>query len=588
MEKDGAERNDEKLRSDLEAVLRPKDGEMKKRCNALLCHLSSLPSPFGIGVMGEECASFALRLAEANVSYWQILPITYPSQDSPYQSYSAFAGNPWFIDPRGLVEDKLLLESELESFVYKGSPWKTDYAFVRENAERYLRTAYFRLGREMLEEIKAFVEESFWLEDFASFMTARRLFDEKPFWEWPDEALRRREPDALRRLRDEHHAEFMYHCFVQWLFFRQWSTLKQKINALGVGIFGDIPFYVASDSADIWAAPQYFMLREDLRPLLVAGVPPDYFSEDGQLWGNTVYDWESLKASDYDWWLRRISSSLRLYDLLRIDHFRGFESYWVVPAEAETARHGAWRKGPAMELFSKIREKLGELHIVAEDLGDITPAVKKFLLDSGFPGMKVLQFAFDKAYQGKDLPHNYPLNTCAYTGTHDNNTTLGWLWAATEQERNYALDYCGFTDREHWGDGGSRAPACRAVIRTLWASAARMSAVPIQDLCGFGEDTRMNLPGVAENMWQFRLPQEALDGIDFAWLKKLNVLYQRNTDYRLVYVEMAETGEEEAALGLDEPLSAEERLARAKIEDPIELEIEAEQEIRELLQEEEN
>ncbi len=566
----------------VEMELRPHRGEMKKRCNGILCHVSSLPSPFGIGVFGEELIDFCSRLADAEVSYLQILPITYPSQDSPYQSYSAFAGNPWFIDPRQLVEDRLLLENELPTFYYSGDEWKVDYDFVRSNSERYLRTAYLRLSKDNIEEIERFISESFWLEDYALFMTARSKFDNLPFWDWPND-IKLRNAEALANFKIQNHHEFMYHCFVQWLFYRQWSELKQKINALGIGIFGDIPFYVASDSADIWSFPEYFMLRDDRKPLLVAGVPPDYFSEDGQLWGNTVYNWQNLKADGYEWWLRRIASSLRLYDLLRIDHFRGFESYWVVSAEAETARHGAWHKGPAMDLFNKVREHLGEVNIVAEDLGDITADVKQFLIDSGFPGMKVLQFAFDKAYQGKDLPHNYPLNTCAYTGTHDNNTTLGWLYAASEQERNYALDYCGFENKERWGEGGLKSPVCRSIIRTLWSSVARMTVIPLQDLCGFGEDTRMNVPGIANGMWQIRFPKDVIANIDYAWLKSMNLIYQRNTDYRLVYVDMADTADEEEELGLDSTLTSVDIIESCEIKDPIDEEIRAENKLDESL-----
>ncbi|MDO5732577.1 MAG: 4-alpha-glucanotransferase, partial [Eubacteriales bacterium] len=406
------------------------DHSMKKRCNAILAHLSSMPSPFGIGVMGEESLDFAKKLAAADVSYWQILPINYPAEDSPYQAYSAFAGNPAFIDPRGLVEEGLLESDELAQYFYSGDPCSCDYDFVRRNSQAYLEAAYTRISQEQVEAVRAFIDSSFWLDDYALYMTIHELESGQAFWLWRNEALKYHEAAALDDFRRQNYERYFYHCFVQWLFFKQWIALKEEINELGLGIFGDIPFYVSSDSADIWSHSDQFMLQADLRPLLVAGVPPDYFSEDGQLWGNTIYNFAAMERDSYAWWLRRIAASLRLYDLLRIDHFRGFSSYWVVPSDAETARHGAWWKGPGMRLFRRIRSELGAVPIVAEDLGDIDAEVKQFLVESGFPGMKVLQFAFDREYLGKDLPHNYPKNVCAYTGTHDNDTALGWVESA--------------------------------------------------------------------------------------------------------------------------------------------------------------
>ena len=530
---------------------------MKQRCNAILLHLSSLPSPFGIGVMGEEALDFAKRLAEAGVSYWQILPLTYPLEDSPYQSLSAFAGNPAFIDPRDLVDRGLLLASELEQFKANAkSDYQVDFAFVHENAKRYLKTAFLRLGPTQQQALEAFLEEQPWLDDFALYIIAKEKNDLKAPYDWSDAALRHRDPEALAQLRAENAKDYWYHIFVQWLFFEQWRTLKNKINEMGVGIFGDIPFYVATDSVESWVNPDLFAVDQDLRPTWLAGVPPDYFAVDGQLWGNAIYNWSAMQQEQYAWWIDRIAASLELYDLLRIDHFRGFSSYWAVPAGEKTARGGHWEQGPGMDLFRalaaspKIKTSGHDLPIVAEDLGDIDDDVRLFLQESGFPGMKVLQFAFDETYRGKGLPHSWTEHCCAYTGTHDNNTLFAWLYEASEETRAFALAYAGLPAEVDWREGGAKSPACRAIIKSLLASVAKMTVVPMQDLLGYGADTRMNCPGISEGQWRFRLGPGALEQADFAWLTEQNRLYQRATDYRLVYIEDEALDAERKRLGL--------------------------------------
>ena len=503
-----------------------------ERSSGVLLHISSLPGPYGIGTMGHEARQFCDRLAEAGVRWWQVLPLTQPSEaeessNSPYNCYSAFAGNIWLIDPRLLAEDLDLLEDhELRDFMSFDDAYLTDYGFVRHNVHRFLGLAFSRLTESRIAELRRFLEEEPWLLDYATFRCAKDEFEHLPWWDWPEE-IRRREPEALAQFQEENQQHILYVAFCQWIFHRQWAQLQDYCHERGVQIFGDIPIYVASDSCDIWVQPELFRLDKDFNQLERAGVPPDYFAEDGQLWGNTLYDWEAMRRDDYRWWVERIRHAMRLYDRLRIDHFRGFDSYWVVPAEAETAREGRWAEGPGMALFERIHEELGELDIVAEDLGEFADSVRDFLAASGYPGMFVLQFAFDPDSDGTDRPHYMPRHACAYTGTHDNDTLLGWLWHTTAAERRLALDYIGFPQGQPWGEGGPQSPACRAFIRFLWASAADFACVPIQDLCGFGSDTRMNVPGVAENCWRFRVTQDALSAVDFGWLGQINRLYGR-------------------------------------------------------------
>lgn len=497
------------------------------RSSAVLMHLTSLPGPFGIGTMGEDARRFAAGMAEAGFTYWQVLPLLEPLQDSPYQSFSAFAGHTALIDPREMVKDGLLEEHELPFFYYHGSPYSTDYAFAKENSRRFLRLAYSRLSDSVKEKIKAFVKHSDWVMDYALFVAIRDYYGNLPWMEWPDEDLRRHDYDALQVFKAEHQDEIDYIIFTQWLFWDQWHELKGYINSLGLQIFGDIAFYVATDSVEVWSHSELFLLDENLQPTVVAGVPPDYFAAEGQLWGNAIYDWQTMEKSGYRWWISRIAASLDLYDLLRIDHFRGFEAYWAVPATSKTAINGEWRKGPGMKLFNRVRETLGAVNIVAEDLGQITEGVRDLLKESGFPGMMVLQFAFQADSDGTTLPHHYHENLCAYTGTHDNNTLLGWLWEAGEAERRRALDYINFPPDKDWSPGGVYSPGCRAFIKYLWSTPAKFACVPIQDLLGFGSDTRMNVPGVEEGQWRFRLTYEAFDQLDIGWIRHINKLYER-------------------------------------------------------------
>lgn len=498
-----------------------------ERSSAVLMHLTSLPGPFGIGTMGEDAKRFAVRLAEAGFTYWQVLPLLEPSEDSPYQSFSAFAGYTALIDPREMVRKGLLDQDEIADFYYHGSTYSVDYSFAKLNSERYLKRAFSKLTAAIKDEVERFSKTVDWLEDYALFMCIRSRYGDVEWSQWPDEALRTHDFDALQVFKASHREQIDYIKFSQWLFWDQWHDLKAYINSLGLQIFGDIAFYVATDSVEVWANPQNFLLDEDLMPTVVAGVPPDYFAAEGQLWGNAIYDWAYMEKTAYRWWISRIAASLDLYDLLRIDHFRGFEAYWAVPAGSETAINGSWQEGPGMKLFNRVRETLGHVNIVAEDLGQITDGVRELLAESEFPGMMVMQFAFQPESDGTSLPHHYKKNLCAYTGTHDNDTLLGWLWGSSDAERAKALDYIDFPTELDWSQGGVYSRSVRAFIKHLWSTPADFVCAPIQDFLGFGTDTRMNIPGVEEGQWRFRLTYEAFDQLDVHWIRHINKLYER-------------------------------------------------------------
>lgn len=509
------------------------------RASAVILHITSLPGPFGIGVLGEEAVEFATMLSESKTAYWQILPLYLPIDNSPYNSLSTFAVNTQLIDPRGLVKMGLLNEDEIETFYYSGEEHSVDYAFVKENSEKYLRLAYSRLQEEQRQVLESFVAEKTWIADYAAFRILHELHD-KAWWEWPKRD-RIYSPERIYELRTEAPEDYEFYCFGQWIFHLQWQNLTKVCHDLGVGILGDIPYYVAADSADTWTSPENFQLKKDLSPRWIAGVPPDYFAVDGQLWGNTVYDWDYLEKHNYDWWLERLSAAFELYDALRLDHFRAFDTYWRIPADAETAREGTWRAGPGMKFFKALKKRFGALPIIAEDLGDLTDDVRQLVIDSEFPGMKVLQFAFASLADNMDQPHHYEKNLCVYTGTHDNDTLLGWIWSCSEEERHYVLDYLGLPEDINWGKGGTDSPFCQAMIRLAWSSVSRLAACPFQDLMGYGTDTRMNVPGIEEGQWIYRASLESFDLFPVDKLKSINELYGRARPFR----ETTEISEEE-------------------------------------------
>ncbi len=504
------------------------------RSSAILAHLSSLPGPFGQGTMGPEALEFGEKLVQAGFSYWQILPLGQPAIDSPYMCLSAFAGNSRLIDPRLLVEDGLLTSDEVKDFEYHGDAHRADFGFVHHNSRAFLDLAFKRMTAEQKSEMERFEQYQFWLKDYALFMVIRDHFDNEVWWKWPNKALAGHQAKALETFSNDHATAIEKQIFIQWIFAKQWTRLKGTLNLLGLGIYGDMPYYVGRDSADVWANKELFVLNKNFLPREVAGVPPDYFSEDGQLWGFPIFNWAYLKETDYDWWVNRIKHELNRYDLLRIDHFRGLSAYWAVRYGQTTARVGKWRKGPGIELFNRAAARLGELPIIAEDLGVVDADLLELLDESGFPRMKVLQFSLDPGFRSLDLPHDYPKNCCAYTGTHDNNTMLGWLWESTEDIRTHALDYCAFPEGQDWGKGGANSPACQSFIRTVWASTAVLAVAPLQDFLGYGSDARMNTPSTAANCWQFRVTAQQLNELDPKKLFKLNALYQRNYKFQLL------------------------------------------------------
>ena len=472
------------------------------RSSGILLHISSLPSPYGIGTLGREAYAFADFLHAAGQKYWQLLPLGPTSYgDSPYQSFSTFAGNPYFIDLDLLAEDGLLARSDLESVDWGGNPRYVDYGRIYAARFDVLKAAYRRGYPRDRAAVEAFCRDHSWLPDYALYMAVKQHFGMKSWLHWPDEDIRLRRPAALERYGRELAEDVEFFAYLQYLFFKQWDALREYIHSLGIKIIGDLPIYVARDSADVWAEPEFFQLGEDNVPTEVSGVPPDYFSADGQLWGNPLYDYDRMKRDGYGWWIRRMEGAGCLFDVIRIDHFRGLESYWAVPYGAKTAKDGRWRKGPGMDLVGALTNWFPHLEIIAEDLGYMTPEVKKLLADSGLPGMKVLEFAFDAREPSNYLPHTYNRHCVCYVGTHDNETVLEWRDQAARSDVSMARRYLGLNDAEgfHWG-----------MIRGGMSSVADTFIVQMQDCLGLGPEGRMNTPGKPEGNWRWRLlPWEA-------------------------------------------------------------------------------
>ncbi len=477
-----------------------------KRSSGILLHITSLPSPYGIGTLGKEARAFADFLKKAGQTYWQMLPVGQTGYgDSPYQPFSTFAGNPYLIDLDTLVEDGLLEAAELEAVDWGGDARRVDYGRIYEHRFSLLKKAFSRAQARDFSEAEAFFHENAaWLNDYALFMAVKEQFSMRAFSTWDDD-IRLREPAAMARYQQELSEQTRFYAFVQYLFFKQWRAFRAYVNGLGIKLIGDLPIYVSPDSADVWANPACFQLDKNGFPTSVAGVPPDYFSSTGQLWGNPLYDWAYHKNTRYQWWIERVAAAAELFDTLRIDHFRGFESYWSVPYGDETAERGNWEKGPGLDLIHALNEALPNLSIIAEDLGVMTDEVRALLSDAGFPGMKVLQFAFDSGEKNDYLPHNYVENCVCYTGTHDNNTLMGWLDEASESDRAFIKEYLGLNAEEgwHWG-----------VIRGGLSSVARLFVAPMQDYLGLGANCRMNRPSTLGGNWEWRLlPGECTDAL---------------------------------------------------------------------------
>lgn len=472
------------------------------RASGILLPISALPSPYGIGTLGKAAYAFADFLHAAGQKYWQLLPLGPTSYgDSPYQSFSTFAGNPYFIDLDLLAEEGLLDKEDLAAADWGNDPRYVDYGKIYEVRFDVLRRSFLR-GRERdREAVERFQAENPWLKNYALYMAVKAHFGMKSWLEWPDEAIRVRAPEAVARYEKELAEDVAFYTYLQYLFFKQWGELREYIHSLGIRIIGDLPIYVAMDSADVWAEPEFFQLGEGNIPTEVSGVPPDYFSADGQLWGNPLYDYDRMRQDGFGWWIRRVEGASRLFDVIRIDHFRGLESYWAVPYGAETAREGRWRKGPGMDLVGVLTQWFHGLDIIAEDLGFLTPEVHQLLRDSGLPGMKVLEFAFDAREPSNYLPHTYERNCVCYVGTHDNETVMQWREQADRADVTFARKYLGLNEAEgfHWG-----------MIRGGMSSVADTFVAQMQDYLGLGAEGRMNTPGTLGNNWRWRLlPGEA-------------------------------------------------------------------------------
>ncbi|MBQ3702125.1 MAG: 4-alpha-glucanotransferase [Oscillospiraceae bacterium] len=490
------------------------------RSSGVLMPLSSLPSPHGIGTMGKAAYDFVDFLKAAGQRYWQLLPLVPAGAgDSPYSSFSTFAGNPYYIDLDRLVKDKLLRPKDLVGINWGRNPEQVDYEALRLQRPVVLRRAFERGRDPLAAEVEAFRQENSWVDNYGLYMALKTHFKMLPWMDWPEEDIRMHRPDAVRRWTILLHEEIEYHIFVQYLFFRQWNALREYAHKKGVEFIGDIPIYVALDSADVWSEAYFFQLDEKNVPKAVAGVPPDPFTADGQLWGNPLYNWDAMERDGYGWWIRRIEGAEKLYDVIRIDHFRGFASYWSVPYGELTARNGVWMPGPGMKLIGVLTSWFHELDFIAEDLGYVTEDVRKLVWDSCMPGMKILEFAFDAHGDSDYLPHCIPYNATCYLGTHDNNTVMGWLKDIGKRDRDFAARYMHITEDEGW---------CWGMIRTGMATCADLFVVQMQDLLELDEKARMNTPGTPSGNWRWRmLPGKA----DKELAKKL-YLYTRT--YRRV------------------------------------------------------
>lgn len=489
---------------------------MLKRASGILLPVSSLPGPWGIGTLGKEARQFVDFLAAAGQTYWQILPVGPTGYgDSPYQSFSAFAANPYFIDPDILIARGLLTEEETGADRGE-NPARVDYGALYAHRHALLQKAADRLPAGDAGFTHWKEKQSDWLEDYSLFMALKEENDQQSWTCWPDE-VRLRRPDALERARKRLAGRVDYWRKIQYLFYCQWAALLEYAHEKGVQIIGDIPIYVSPDSSDIWAAPELFQTDGDRRLTRVAGCPPDAFAADGQLWGNPLYDWPRHKATGYAWWRRRLRHALTIYDVVRIDHFRGFESYYSIPARDTTAQNGSWQPGPGMDFIGAIHAEMPGAQIIAEDLGYLTPQVKELLEGSGYPGMKVLQFAFDRREAGDYLPHNYQHNSVVYTGTHDNTTTAAWENDAHPEDVARARAYL----------HAEGEPLVEGFIRAAMASVSDTAIIPMQDWLGLGAEARMNVPSRPWGNWQWRLEPGALTPALAQRIAALTELYGR-------------------------------------------------------------
>jgi 4-alpha-glucanotransferase len=476
----------------------------KTRHSGVLMHISSLFGDYSIGSFGKEAKYFIDFLADCKFTYWQVLPFCMVDEcNSPYKSYSAFGGNPYFIDLPTLFEKGLLTQDELNQNRQE-TPYSAEFTKLYHTRFNLLQKAAERVKDR--KKIEDFIESDPYLLDFCKFMALKKANDEKPWIEWKNENY---DPEIL----------FLWK-FIQYEFANQWDEILKYAHSKGIKLIGDVPIYVDFDSCDVWSNKDLFLLDENYKPKVVAGCPPDYFAKDGQLWGNPIYDWEKMEKDNFKWWSDRLQHLFKMFDGVRIDHFRGISSYWSVPASAKTAREGKWVDGPGKKFVDMVNKIKGDHMIIAEDLGEITPDVIDLMEYSNFPGMRVLQFGFLGDYDNPHLPHNYCQNCIAYSGTHDNNTLLGYIWEQTPQDREHTFKYCGYFG-EDWGQGYD------AIVRTLFQSHAGTVILPIQDILKYGADTRLNIPGKADGNWSYRITKDQLDSIDKSFYRNLNNLYKR-------------------------------------------------------------
>ena len=489
------------------------------RSSGVLMAMSSLPGNYGIGSMGKNAYKFVDFLRDSGQKYWQLLPLCPTSYgDSPYSSFSTFAGNPYLIDLDLLVKDKLLKTAEFADIDWGSDPARVDYGKIYEHRFEVLRIAYGRGKKKYAAELEAFRRENAWLENYALFMALKAHFGMLSWTEWPEADIRKHEPEAVGKYSEALADEIDFQVFMQFTFFRQWNALRDYAHEQGVEFIGDVPIYVALDSADVWSESGFFQLDEDNVPVEVAGVPPDDFTAEGQLWGNPLYDWDAMKADGYGWWIRRIDGAKKLYDIIRIDHFRGFESYWAVPYGDTTAKNGRWRPGPGMDLVGVLLGWFHDLRLIAEDLGYTTPEVRKLLSDSGLPGMKILMFAFDPHGESDYLPYRCERNSVCYVGTHDNETVKGWLKGIGRADRDFARSYMHITDDEGW---------CWGLIRTGMGTASDLFVMQMQDLLELGGECRMNTPGTQCGNWVWRMLPDAIDSRLTKKLRKYTEIFRR-------------------------------------------------------------
>ncbi len=492
------------------------------RASGILLPITSLQSNYGIGCFSKEAYEFVDKLAAAGQKYWQILPLGPTGYgDSPYQSFSTFAGNPYFIDLEEFITNGLLTKEECDAYPWGEDDNNIDYGLLYQGRYPLLNLAYTRAKESLTDEFILFEQKNaYWLNDYALYMAIKAGFDHVSYTQW-EEDIRLRNNEAVEYYYNKYEDEIMFYKFIQFMFEKQWSRLKNYANQRGIKIIGDIPIYVAADSADSWSHPELFQLDQANIPTAVAGCPPDAFSNTGQLWGNPLYDWEYHKNTGYDWWIKRVSFSFLRYDVVRIDHFRGFDEYYAIPYEHNTAEFGCWKKGPGFDIFKVLSERLGNLEIIAEDLGFLTPSVLELVKNTGYPGMKVLQFAFDSREESDYLPHNYDKNCIVYTGTHDNNTLLGWYDEINYEDRQFAREYVNIiTDNKE--------EVANHFIRLALSSVAKLCIIPMQDYLYKDSRARINKPSTLGENWRWRMSKGEFTAERAESIRRLTKLFGRS------------------------------------------------------------